>query len=309
MRKLITLTCMMILISSMVFAIDKSEFIVLATNGEVEYKGINQQEWIKLKPGIRLNVQDSLKIKSNSSYIGLAHDNGRTFELKKKGNYSLTEIKKKVSIITNGAVRNVTEYLIRTLLDFNSVFESDNYKENLKAPASVERNVELKIKSDFPKKTSLYNEKFQVFWEEGSYKQSWFKVILFNVDGEIINSNLTTNPKYEINPGKLGLQPGERYMWKVELDGNPGVSSDNHYFRLLTKENSDSIKKEISKVRKEFGPRSAPSLLVEASYYEKQELNLEALKKYQEAAKIEPKMKDYQIYLEVFRFKMDNVND
>jgi hypothetical protein len=297
------------LIGSVAFAIDKSEFIILATNGDVEYKGINQPEWIKVRPGIRLTIQDSLKIKANNSYIGIAHDNGRTFELKKKGNYSLVDIKKKVSSKTNDAVRNVTDYLVRTLLDFNSVFESDNYKDNLKAPASVERNVDLKIQSDFPKKTSLYNEKFQVFWDEGTYKQSWFKVILYNVDGEIISSGLTTNPRFEINPSKLKLQAGERYMWKVEIDGNPGVSSDNYYFRLLTKEKTGSIKKEISKVRKDFGPRSAPSLLVEASYYEKQELNLEALKKYQEAAKLEPKMQDYQVYLDVFRYKMDNATD
>jgi hypothetical protein len=265
-----------------------SIFKVLLKDGLIEIK--SDDSWQELQAGVSLSMADILQVKEGA-YLGLIHNGGHTLELDKPGIY---------------AVRNLAAQFVNPSTG-TAIKYADLLLEEMQSPkASLAYNVErsdgkeAKLQLLLPTSVAVYSKEVIVKWNEIETVDT-YEVILKNMFDEVIKSVEVSDSQFILNFTDPMVAQEKLVIVSVKAKGEQGVQSGNYGIKPLSKEEATFIKKELDNLKREISEKeSALDKLLLASFYEQNNLLIDALTNYEYAISINPKVEAFKTAYDQF---------
>ncbi len=300
---------------------DDYKFKVLAAKGGIKIS-MNKGKWKPLKNSMVLKENDKIKL-SGKSYLGLVHESGRTVELDKPGEYSINKLNSEILKKKDKLSKKLTEYIVDEMSEAEDLFSDSDYHESMGITGAVERSSELIIKnydsegkiSDpvgkdmtirlvFPFKTSMTGPGAEFKW----YKSATLKEYKFTIRDrfdEIAFSKIVSDTSITINIDDIGLERGSYYFWNVSQTPEQMIISHDNAVLFLSKEKSEQVKNDLRNIEEYYGSADSPMKeILKASYFEKNELFIEADRAFRKALEILPETENYEKMYAAFKYRM-----
>lgn len=272
-------------------------FRVLANKGENQVKRNGQTE--PLKTGSSLFSGDEI-IAVEGSYIGLMHKTGKTYEVKQAGSYPVTDLENKMN---TGASSSASRYANYIMAKMNESEGSTNYKQNMAVTGAVERATSSSsIQVLLPNSIDVYNADAIVRWKEVEDAEG-YTVTLKNIFDEVVMREETDKSMLKLDFNSDVLSNERLVILTVKVTGNDDITSGDYGIKRMTGSDAETVANDIEALKAEMSEESPLSKLIEASYYEDNNLLLDALTKYEEAITLAPEVKDFQDLYEGFIIK------
>lgn len=272
-------------------------FRVLASKGENQVKRNGQTE--ALKTGSSLFSGDEI-IAVEGSYIGLMHKTGKTYEVKQAGSYPVTDLENKMN---TGASSSASRYANYIMAKMNESEGSTNYRQNMAVTGAVERATSSSaIQVLLPNSIDVYNADAIVRWKEIEGAEG-YTVTLKNIFDEVVMREETDKSMLKLDFNSDVLASERLVILNVKVTGNDDVASGDYGIKRMTGADAETVSNDIEALRAEVPEDSPLSKLIEASYYEDNNLLLDALTKYEEAITLAPDVQDFQDLYEGFIIK------
>lgn len=300
------------------------EFKIIGMKGDVKVKTAKKNKWIKAKTAGKLGKKDRIKLGKNS-YVGLVHKNGKTIELKKRGEYKISSLMKKVKKKGSDVSSKFADYVSEEISETDDLFASGDYQENMGTTGAVERatdndrNSEGKISSmtgldenefsglneTMSFLNSFESDKLEVRIPKVSYVIdevvlfSWYakdgvskyKFELYDAKNKMIYTEETDQIALVLNLREKGIKEGKCYYWHIKAGEE--VSDESCIF-LVGKQRSDEIKEMVNSIESTYDEDSATRYLVLAQLYDDENLQNRADIAYQKALELSPDTEGYK---------------
>jgi hypothetical protein len=180
----------------------------------------------------------------------------------------------------------------------------DNTARNMKYTGSVERSIESKdIVLFLPETTKIAGTEGSVQWFPKSTIAD-FDVKIFDPYEETVFSKTTEKQTLSINFSELALNPGQVYKMKVSDAAKPELNSGFISLQVPTRSEMAKYETDINMLKSEVPANSAIGDMVIATYFEEQELFLNAIPFYESAIEKEPNIVEFQDAYNMFLFKI-----
>ncbi len=274
-------------------------------------KGHNTAGTTSLKVGSKINATQTLEV-GEGSYIGLAHSNGKTIEITKKGTYKVQDLVAQVNS-SGSLASNYAKFVIDELTEAGSEgIAAKNRFNHMNKTGSVKRGFGSVATMLPTEKSKIFGNTLILKWylkENISFKVEdidKYKVEISNLNDEILFT---------------GDFKGEQAS--IDLASNPKLSKESVFVcrifpldkegkRLETNVEGDALvrldESEVKQINTELvsitkdNQATALGKLIEARFFEDKELYADAIHAYEEAMKIsggtEQFKKFYQFFLE-----------
>lgn len=275
-------------------------FKTLAAKGTcMLQRGDNPDEYVTITTGVKMYADDKIIITGTSSYIGLVSSDGKALELKKGGVYYVKDL---AHALASNETNLAQKYLDLLVKDMSKV--DDNTARNMKYTGSVERSLENKdIVVFLPETTKISGNEASVQWFP-KVEVTSYKITLFNAYEEKVFTQTTDQKTISIDFSKLDLKPGQIYRMYVEDAANPEKNSGFIALQVPTRSEMAKFETDLSLLKGEVPPNSAIGDMVIATYFENNELFLNAIPYYESAIAKEPSIVEYQDAYNLFLFKI-----
>lgn len=305
-----------------VLALSQTGLKVLAVRGTVTIaagKG--------LKVGQQLASSDKLTVGKNG-YIGLAHPNGRTLEIRKEGAYQVKELTSKLSTGTGTASEKFARYIASELTEVEEpIAFSDKRRKNMKITGSVERAAgedvavgdtlltyvggpgELRSLAEMgtsnigqgrefiaimPRHSRILSDSVRFSWHPLP-KSTAYKIVFTDRSGTAVASIQTRDTVQTIALSRNGVTEGNLFYWHVEDASDASRKSAQYGLYVITGNDRQQADELIKEVRSSLDdPTSALSHLILASVYEDLGLNHDAYISFRRAVEIAPGIVSYR---------------
>lgn len=275
-------------------------FKTLAAKGTcMVQRGANPDEYTAITTGVKIYAGDKIVITGKSSYIGLVSMDGKALELKNGGVYKVEDL---ANSLASGETTLAERYLNLLVNDMSKV--DDNTARNMKYTGSVERSIENKeIIIFLPETTKISVNEASVQWFPKTDASS-YKVSITNLYEESVFTETTAEKRIDIDFGNLNLQPGQVY--KISVSDAQNAATNSGFISLQVPARSEMAKyeTELAMLKSEVPANSAIGDMVIATYFEDQELFLNAIPYYESAIVKEPNIVEYQDAYNMFLFKI-----
>lgn len=298
MKKLLTLS--VALLSFVIAEAQDLVFKTLASKGTcIVQRGANPDEYTPVKTGVKIFDNDKIIITGEQSYIGLVSLSGKTLELKKDGVYNVSDLKKGLIASQSSLAQKYVQFLVN---DMSKVDESMG--GNMKITGSVERSTEKKSIAIFlPETTKIAGEKATVKWYPNE-AQKEYAVVITNLFDEEVFKKVVVSTSVDIDFGSLNLASDEIFKMKVSSKENPSVASGVITLRMPSEEEIKRLNTEIKEIKGDKPQKSAIQNMVLATYFDQNQLYLNAIPYFQKAIEIEPEVKEYKNIYNKFLYKI-----
>lgn len=275
-------------------------FKTLAAKGTcMVQRGANPDEYTPISTGVKIYQDDKIIITGSTSYVGLVSMDGKAVELKKGGVYYVSELS---SALASGETSLAQKYLDLLVKDMSKV--DDNTARNMKYTGSVERSIENKdIVVFLPETTKITGTSGSVQWFPKIDATS-YNVSIFNLYEESVFSQNTNDKFIAIDFSTLGLNPGQVYKMKITDANDPSKNSGFVSLQVPTRSEMAKYETDLGMLKSEVPANSAIGDMVIATYFEEQELFLNAIPYYESAIEKEPNIVEYQNAYNMFLFKI-----
>ncbi len=275
-------------------------FKTLAAKGTcMVQRGANPDEYTPISTGLQIYLEDKIIITGSSSYVGLVSMDGKALELKKGGVYYVKDLSKS---LTSGGSSMAEKYL--SLLVEDMIKVSDNTARNMKYTGSVERSIENnEIVIFLPETTKIAGTIGEVQWFPKSTVAS-YNITIVDLYEESVFSESTSSQNISIDFATLGMNPGQIYKMKVANAVNEEINSGFISLQVPTRSEMAKYESELSVLKSEVPENSAIGDMVIATYFEEQELFLNAIPFYESAIEKEPNIVEFQNAYNMFLFKI-----
>ena len=282
-----TLTLIFALLTSTSFVFGQSSyaFKVLANKGSNEVK--SGDTWTPLKTGASLRETDEVKL-SDNAYIGLVHATGKPMELKQAGSYKISELAKKV-----GGGSSVLNKYTDFILSSNS---AEAKKNRLSATGAVHRATEtaaIKLLLPENQHSGIYNTVAVVNWE-GSKVAGPYVVTVRNMFDEEITKFDTPETSFQIDLADPKFAAENAVLVEVSSKSDARLASKQHLIKKLTPADQEKVKKSLNEFNGELQEETALNKLLLASFYEENNLLIDAITAYEGAVKLAPDVPTYK---------------
>ena len=276
-------------------------FRVLANKGSNQVKKAGSSSATALKTGSKLGAGDQI-IAAQGVYIGLVHRTGKTMELRTPGTHNVNDLEGKVS---KGSASVANRYMSFVM---NKMSEEDgdvnrNYRRNLNATGAVERAtgsaaIKMMLK-DAKNPNKVYNSKATIRWEP-SEETSTYVVTVKNVFDEVLFNSETGETMAEIDFTQDKLANERFVIVNVKSKDNEDLKSRDYGIQRVSPEEANEITAQLTSLKNELGEESALNRIVFASFYEENNLYLDALTEYEQAVQLSPDVEDFKAIYEEF---------
>ena len=285
---------------SVVVSAQEVIFKTLAAKGTcMVQRGANPDEYTPISTGVKIYEEDKIIITGSASYVGLVSPDGKALELKKGGVYYVKDL---ANALASGETSLAQKYLSMLANDMSKV--DDNTARNMKYTGSVERSVENKeIVIFLPETTKIASVAGSIQWFPKTDAAS-YKVNIFNLYEESVYTKTTSQKSMDIDFSLLGLKPGQIYKMSVADASNPSNNSGFTSLQVPTRSEMAKYETDLSMLRNEIPANSAIGDMVIATYFEDQELFLNAIPYYESAIEKEPNIVEFQDAYNMFLFKI-----
>lgn len=294
MRKVVltTLTLVLVFASSMANA-QGYTFRVLANKGQNQVKKEGATAAVALKTGATLNAGDEL-IASEGAYIGLMHRTGKTLEVRTPGTKKVSELEKKVQVKSTSVSSRYASFLAKKMNEK----ENTNYRSRLNATGAVSRALggDASIKVLIPNQVNVMGDNAIVTWDspEGIEDNSYVVSVKNIFDEEIYKEEVMGN-SIDLDFTSEQLQNDEGlYILTVKTKENMDVTSGDIGIKRLSEADAAQYQEGLQELQAEVSEDSPLGKIIYASFYEENNLILDALTKMEEAIKMSPEVADFE---------------
>lgn len=275
-------------------------FRVLANRGANQVK-TSSGETQPLKTGATLNAGDAI-VASNGAYIGLMHKTGRTIEVRTAGVTQISDLEKKLASTESGVANRYAQFVMNKMNQGDGDVNK-NYRRNLKATGAVERATNnSSIKVMLPSSIDILNPNAIIRWTGGEEGTNYI-VSVKNIFDEEIFTTETTKTSVKINFDDENLANERLVIFNVKSKDNDEVKSSDYGIKRMSADDAKSINENLEMLKAEVSDDSPLNKLIYASFYEENNLLLDALTKYEEAVELSPDVQDFQTLYDDFLIK------
>lgn len=275
-------------------------FKVLANKGENQVKKTGTSQVTALRTGATLQKGDEI-IAGTGAYIGLVHNSGKTTEINKPGSVKVDELASKISTASSSVASRYANYVVSKM---NEDEGPANYRANMKATGAVERATNsAAIKLMLPNSVDFYGENAIIRWDAAGEDGATYLVSVKNIFDEEVLKEETTKTFYEIDFSDSKLAQERLVILNVKVKGEDNLKSSDYGIKRLSSTDAAKIETNLSSLKSEVSDDTPLNKIIYASFFEENNLILDALTKYEEALQMSPDVQDYQDIYQSFLVK------
>lgn len=305
--------------SQIVYA--QNRFKVLAVRGQVktEAKAISVGQHLKNTEKITVPA---------SGYIGLAHTNGRTVEIRKAGTYKVADLDKAAQKKTGSATSKFAAYVMNELTEVNEPISfSSSRRANMKTTGSVDRvegdevnladsvlamvgapgelqalavvqNSSIADGTEFnvimPRHTRLKSDSLRFVWHR-SPKVREYKVVVVDASNAVAYSTVCTDTTVTATTSAMGISPGKPYYWHLENSQDPSYRTGEYALYVVPAQERVTIDETVAAIHADMDEdESAIGMIILASAFEDMGLTYDAYRAYTTATALAPDVQNYK---------------
>lgn len=275
-------------------------FRVLASKGENQVKKGQSGETVPLKTGATLMSGDEL-IAASGAYIGLMHKTGRTIEVRNPGVTKITDLETKLASSKSSVANKYAQFVMNKMNEGDGDLSS-NYRKNMKATGAVERATGgAGIKVMLPSSVDILNPEAIIRWEEAEeVEEAAYVVTIKNIfDEEIFNAE-TDQTSMNINFNEENLANERLVILNVTVKDNDELKSGDYGIKRMSSDDAASINENLDALKSDISGESPLNNLIFASFYEDNNLILDAMTQYEKAIIASPDVEDFKTLYEDF---------
>jgi hypothetical protein len=278
-------------------------FRVLASKGENKVKKGENGETLPLKTGATLMSGDEL-IAASGAYIGLMHKTGRTIEVRNPGVTKISDLETKLASSQSSVANKYAQFVMNKMNEDDGDV-NQNYRSNMKATGAVTRAVDGTLNVMLPSSVDVLNAEAIVQWTAPeNVENPTYVVSIMNIFDEEIFSTETDKNTIPLNFDDENLSSERLVILKVKVKGNNELVSGDYGIKRMSSDDAASITENLNALKAEVPMDDSPlNRLVYASFYEENNLILDAITQYQKAITLSPDVEDFQTMYTDFLIK------
>ena len=275
-------------------------FKVLANKGGNSVKVADEtSDWEPVRTGATLNSNDELRISENS-YIGLVHASGKTIELKDEGSYYVKELAAKLGNSRSSVASKYANFVINKMTSDDDEDINRNHRKYLTVTGAVERSVfEAPLSLKMPSSVEVLSNEAMIRWDNVEDAKTYVFTVK-NMYDELILSKETNEPNFLLELAKMPFANEELVIVNVRVKENEKMYSGNYGIKRLTGVDADPIKKELEQLAVSLKEESSLNKLILATFYEENNLLIDAMMNYELAVKLSPEVEQFKIAYDMF---------
>jgi len=291
-RILVFSSIVFIYFNSLSFA-QGTKFKVLALKGKILIGFDNSNHWIPLTLGTEITTKEKIKVDKNS-YLGLAFFPEGIMEIKNSGEYDfegLTDIFRKNYHTVD---KKFSSYIFSELEK-----KISRIKEMRQMGATIRLRPNY-IVSALPASFCTIDSIIEFKWYPVSGSSDYiFK--LMNSSNRTVFMKEINDTSITVNLAPLFLEDDSTYKWYIYDNTDPSVSSDTNNFTKFSKLKAEAINDSLKELKNTLGDEySALNQIIYSEFFQRNQLNIEALKALEKAVELEPSVEAYNRMLDEF---------
>ena len=274
-------------------------FRVLASKGANQVKKAQSGETVPLKTGATLMSGDEL-IAASGAYIGLMHKSGRTIEVRNPGVTKITDLETKLAKSQSSVANKYAQFVMNKMSDGDGA--SSNYRRNMKATGAVERATSsAALKVMLPSSVDILNPEAIIRWDgTEEVADAAYVVSIKNIFDEEIYSAETTDTSMNINFEDDQLANERLVILNVKVKDNDEIKSGDYGIKRMSSDDAASINENLEALKSDLTEDSPLNNLIFASFYEENNLILDAMTQYEKALIASPDVEDFKTIYDDF---------
>lgn len=290
MKKIFSKIFILILLSLLISVNGQGQqysFKLLTFSGKVDYRTSSAQSWKKVQTGESLKNDYEVRLDKNS-YAALMYNDGRTMEMQDEGIFAIKDLEQNIKNSKISVTQKFANFVAQEIITDKSE------KKDMKTFAAVVRVKPNHIDAAIPSFTSVLDPVIDFSWYSyPSAKQYIFSIL--NSASTTIFMDLIEDTTYAVDTEKLKLNRGTIYKWCVFDADNPKIVSDTNTINLLSNDNRVLILDTLQMLKEEIGSNETPlSVLSLCAFYERNNLNVEALNHFSKVILLVPESEEYK---------------
>ena len=275
-------------------------FKVLANKGGNTVKVADRPaDWEPIRTGATLNGNDELRVSENS-YIGLVHASGKTVELKNEGNYYVRDLAAKLGNSKSSVASKYANFVINKMTSSDDEDINKNHREYLTVTGAVERSVlDAPISLKIPSSVEVLNKEALIRWDLVDGANTYVFTVK-NMYDEVILTKELNEAHILLELTKAPFNTEELVIVNVSVKDNNKMYSGNYGIKRLTGVDADPILKELEQLSVSLKEESSLNKLILATFFEENNLLIDALMNYEKAVQLSPEVEQFSIAYELF---------
>lgn len=243
-----------------------------------------------LKVGSTLQEGDKI-ILAKGSYVGLMHPNGKTMEIKAAGEFEVSDLAVKAG--DGNTVAGKYADFIMTRMAENDAEVDDNHRKYLNVTGAVERKLDTSaIKVMMPNSAEVFSSVAFLKWTDLEVEK--YTVTVRNMYDVVLLTKETTEPQLKLDLSQKALAKEQLVIVKVEVKNNKALASEGYGIKKVAAPKADAINADLAVLKEAIQEGNALDKLILASFFEENNLLVDALANYEEAIAINPTVKEYK---------------
>lgn len=294
MRKYVSIAITTLFIFAFGFANGQGyAFRVLANKGQNKIKKEGAATAVALKTGATLQSGDEL-IASQGAYIGLMHKSGKTLEVRTPGTKKVVDLEKLVNTKSSSVSSRYAQFLANKMNEK----EKPNYRQRLNATGAAERAlagnevIQLLIPAD---EATVLGDKAIVSWDtpEGMEMNTFIVTVKNIYDEEILKEEIGSNSiTLDLTSEQM---TNEENLWIINIAAKENMDVSSGDVAIKRPEDPSIYQEGLEGLRAEVEEDNPLNKIIYASFYEQNELIVDALTAIEEAIQLNPDIEDFQI--------------
>jgi hypothetical protein len=258
-------------------------FSVLISKGNNQYK--HDGIWYDIKVGTTLDEDDLIKV-DDDAFVGLIHKGGSTISLSEEKTYSLKQLR-----------------LNRYAADSRAYEYAQYYLDRLDAsapPSRLTRSVtNSPLRLMLPNSVNVYNPEVIIRWNAARSSEQ-YELVLKNMFDETLQVRRTADNRCTIDLNAPQFSDERLVIVRVQSEGG-ALRSDDYALKLMSRRDARQIKTELISLKQELkNEEEAVNQLIIASFYEKNNLLIDAITSYEQAINTLPNVEGFQVAYQKF---------
>lgn len=264
-------------------------FKVLVNKGKNEVK--TGTGWEQIRVGVVLKSADELRVVDNA-YLGLVHVNGKPLEVKQPGNYKVADLAARVGQGSSSVLNKYTDFILS---------QNSEKKNRLAATGAVHRGIGIDVYLPEAEKASVYGNIVALRWSND--KAGPYVVTFKNVFGENLSTIETNESVVKVDLYGEKFLEEDNILVEVDLKQNNTGKPDSYILKKLSSADKERIKGELKELEPSIIEKNALNLMIQAAFYEANDLLIDAGTAYLEAMSYAPEVPVFEDIYDEFLFR------
>ena len=273
-------------------------FKVLANKGQNKVKKADGA-LETLKTGSLLFDGDEL-LTSEGCYVGLMHKTGKTTEIRAAGSNKVSDLASKINTKKTSAASRYAQFIAAKMNEKEGGIRSRSNTTGAVSRAVAGGSIEVIL----PSSVDVLGSEAKVRWRvpEGTEEGTKYVVTIKNIFDEVIYNEETDKLHVDLNFDEMKNESG-LYILSVKQTDNDEVASGDYGIKKLSTADKPDVVENLSALESELPTDSPLGKITLATFYEENDLLLDALTQYEEAIRLSPEVEDFRTLYEDFLVK------